>query len=89
MKNPVTETMVRLDWRGKRIRIWWTHDHLIASRIRELVTDHLEQWPAAEGRATMPTKNIAKWIGGFSEQVAAVEVLCESGDGIVYYPDWK
>jgi DNA-binding GntR family transcriptional regulator len=83
-KNPVMELMVKLNWNFYRIRVWWTDNGKSHQDIKNGIFEALKDF----GRYATH-KDIARAIASMDEAVAAVEVLNEDGDGVVFYPDWK
>ena len=80
----VMELMVKLGWANNRIRVWWTDNGKSHQDIKNDIFEVLEDF----GRYA-DHKDIARAIASMDDAVAAVEVINEDGDGIVFYPDWE
>lgn len=99
MANPVYESMARVPivssepaiprgwkdiYRGC-VRVWRTEESLEAASSAR--NDDVRALVEAQG-LTLTKQALAQEIVALG-RVAAVEVLDESGDGVLFYPDWS
>lgn len=81
-KNPVYETMTKVELHGCKVRVWREEKSLCLgpdTEIAAIIRDCIEnRWSCRE---------IARNIASLP-RVAAVEVLHADGNGLVHYPDW-
>ncbi len=90
MTNPVFESMTRLSVGGWVIRVWRDHESLAAAASEPLNEDvRMAILRGGDVVGGLAAVNIAISAGSVAG-VSAVEVLnSASGDGILYYPDWR
>lgn len=82
-KTPVFETMTKVSFGGWDVRVWREEDSFHSgpdTAIESLVIDCIENG--------FSCKEIAMSVGN-QPRVSAIEVLAKSGNGGLFYPDWK
>lgn len=86
MPNRICEKMIRFDLEYLICRVWVTADQnfeVDTTKLDEVLSDF---------KSVKPTKNNMKIIVNEIEKldnIAAIEVLDKSGNGILLYPDWN
>lgn len=92
-RNPVSETMTRVSVGGLVVRVWREAPSLGAAAEVFAAGGDEEVRRAVLSWSRFDTPSVAYAIAsrvGSLDRVSAVEVLsAATGDGILFYPDWR
>lgn len=83
-KNPVVESMYRYTLDNFNVRLWINRYDMLHFHDDKSLYDHTARHVI---EATKRTDVIEAFVNSHPE-IAAIEVLDISGNGVVYYPDW-